>query len=111
MGKLMWLLFCAGLSGAMLVAALPLANVGLLGPICLAPLLAASRNAGFARGFLAGLGACMFAAWISVEGFFYDPPAHPERAIELLAAWHYVGFLLFSIPIGGVAGVLGEERA
>jgi apolipoprotein N-acyltransferase len=92
-------------SGALFLLALPPADVAPLGWIVLAPLFLAVRGRGFAFAFLVGLGACLFAAYLSTIGVFY-----PWDRLEGDPGWHYVGFLLFGVVIALIAGAVGEWK-
>lgn len=93
-------------SGALLTAAMPPADLGLLSWFCMAPLLIGVRGSGFVVGSLAALWAALFAAWLSVTGVFYPGVAR----LDDTAAWHYVGFFLFSLSMVVVAGTWADMK-
>lgn len=93
-------------SGTLLTAAMPPADLSPLSWLCMAPLLIAVRGAGFVVGSLAALGAALFAAWLSVVGMFYPGIAQ----LDDTAAWHYVGFFLFSIAMVVVVGIWADLK-
>ncbi|RIJ97527.1 MAG: hypothetical protein DCC46_12845 [Armatimonadetes bacterium] len=93
-------------SGALLTASMPPADLGMLSWLCMAPLLIGVRGSGFVVGSLAALGAALIAAWLSVIGVFYPGVARLDET----AAWHYVGFFLFSLSMVAVAGIWADLK-
>ena len=89
MGRIFTIVGAVVLSGVLLVLALPPADFGWIGWICLTPLYLAVRDKGFAFGFCAALATCMLAAFLTTVGWLYAPVIIPG-----LPTWHFVSFFL-----------------
>lgn len=93
-------------SAVLLVLALPPANVGLTGWICLTPLFWSVIGQGFLAGFIGGLGTALGAAFLSQSGMLYANKwsgGSPD--------WIYLGFVLYGIVITCTSVILSEERS
>lgn len=99
------LVAAAAVSGALFVLAMPLVGAAWLGWIAFVPVLLATRKAGFLKGFVAGLGSCLLAAWLSTTALV---------GASVLASgdysWNYVGFGLYAVVVGLMAGVAAEVK-
>jgi apolipoprotein N-acyltransferase len=93
------------LSGLLFVLSLPPAAWGGLGWVCLTPLFWAVRSSGFLHGFVGGIVAAMFGAWLSTT-----PLIGPPVVVESSVGWNYAGFALFGLVIATLAGAVAEVR-
>ena len=83
-------------TGTMLVLALPLGERAWLAWFMLVPLLWTTKEKGFLVGFLGGLGAVFWCAWLSASGVFYH-----HKNFEPSNGWTYTacGLYAFSFAI------------
>jgi apolipoprotein N-acyltransferase len=83
-------------TGTMLVLALPLGEQAWLAWFMLVPLLWTTKEKGFLVGFLGGLGAVFWCAWLSASGIFYH-----HKNFEPSNGWTYTacGLYAFSFAI------------
>ncbi len=83
-------------TGTMLVLALPLGEQAWLAWFMLVPLLWTTQEKGFLVGFLGGLGAVFWCAWLSASGVFYH-----HKNFEPSNGWTYTacGLYAFSFAI------------
>lgn len=96
--------FLAALAtGLLLTLALPLGEEGFLIWVALVPLLWAVRGRGLLLGFLGGLGAVFFAAWISTTGLLYR---HPDPSAD--PVWVYGSFGKYGMSFAVALAVWGE---
>ncbi len=91
-------------TGTMFCACLPLGERAPLAWFALVPLLLATRGRGFLVGFLAGLGAVFFAAWLSTTGVLYGVPRGTTND-----GWVYTGFGIFGGPFAVLFAVWGDR--
>ena len=83
-------------TGTMLVLALPLGEQAWIAWFMLVPLLWTTKEKGFLVGFLGGLGAVFWCAWLSASGVFYH-----HKNFEPSNGWTYTacGLYAFSFAI------------
>ena len=101
------LVLCLGaalLSGLLLVLSLPLGEQFYLAWIMLVPLLVVVRGRGFLWGFVLALVAIFFAAWLSVEGFFYA-----FRSSDGERSWNYTTFGIFGWSLAIAVGAWADK--
>ena len=92
-------------SSILLALALPPANVGILGWICLAPMLWAVTGRGLLWGFLGGMGVTLGAALWAQSGVFYV-----SKWPDGQSGWIFLGLTLYGIVISYTAIVLSESK-
>lgn len=85
----------SGISGVLLCLAMPPADFGFLGWVCLVPVMLAVRETRFIFGFLAGLIMCLVAAWLANAGF-PRMIQHPGES----SYWTFSGFLVLGVVTG-----------
>ncbi len=92
----LWAAIGALATGTMLVLALPLGEQAWLAWFMLVPLLWTTKEKGILAGFLGGLGAVFWCAWLSVSGVFYH-----HKNFEPSNGWTYTacGLYAFSFAI------------
>ncbi len=99
-------MFGAAVSAVLLVLALPPADLGLLAPVALVPLLLATIGRGFAFGFVGGMGCAILGASLTQVGVFYAP-----SLLDGDPGWNYAGFAIFGLVIGFVTSAVGESKS
>lgn len=97
---------CGGVaSGLLFVLSLPPVSWGVLGWVCLVPLILAVQGQGFLKGFVGGIVAAMTGAYISTTPFI-----GPNVVVDGSLGWNYAGFGLFGMVIAFMAGFLAENK-
>lgn len=91
-------------TGTLFMLCLPLGEKASLAWFALVPLLLTTRGRGFIPGFLGGLGAVFFAAWLSTTGVFYA-----GRGGETNDGWIYTGYGIFGFSFAVVFAVWGDR--
>lgn len=91
-------------TGAMFAACLPLGERAALAWVALVPLLLASRGRGFIPGFLGGLGAVFFAAWLTTLGVFSKGGNASSEV-----GWVYTGYGIFGFSFALACGAWADR--
>ncbi len=97
--------FAAIATGTMLVLALPLGEQAYLAWFMLAPLLIATREKGFLAGFLGGLVAVSWCAFLAGTGVFYQ-----TKNFEMDCNWTYSGCGLFAIVFSLFFAIWADQK-
>jgi apolipoprotein N-acyltransferase len=92
-------------TGTMLVMALPLGEQAWLAWFMLVPLLWATKEKGFLVGFLGGLGAVFWCAWLSTTGVFYS-----FKNFEASAGWTYTACGLYAFSFAVFFAVWADKK-
>ena len=98
-------IFGAVLTGTMLVLALPLGEQAWLAWFMLVPLLWTTKEKGFLVGFLGGLGAVFWCAWLSASGVFYH-----HKNFEPSNGWTYTACGLYAFSFAIFFAVWADRR-
>lgn len=98
------------LSSVLLVLCLPLGEQAYLGPICIVPLLVATRNRGFVWGFGAAIICLFLAGWLALQGWFYGSRVAGESGSAMVyAACGIFGFSVALTTAFAADSKLGEK--
>ena len=100
-----WVLLAAISSGTLLCLALPLGEQSYLAWFMLTPLLIATKKKGFLVGFLGGLGAVFWCAFIATTGVFYR-----TKYFEGLPDWIYTVCGIFAVSLSLTFGIYAEQK-
>lgn len=100
-----WVLLAAISSGTLLCLALPLGEQSYLAWMMLIPLLIATKKQGFLIGFIGGLGAVFWCAYLATTGVFYH-----HKYVEGLPTWVYTVCGIFAASFSLSFGIYGEQK-
>lgn len=91
-------------TGTLLLLALPLGEQSYFAWVMLIPLLLTTRERGFLYGFLGGLGAVFWCAWLATTGIFY-----PFKHADVPPAWTYTACGIFAASFSLFFGIYSDK--
>ncbi len=98
-------LLAAIASGTLLCLSLPLGEQSYLAWVMLVPLLIATKKKGFFLGFLGGLGAVFWCAYLATTGVFYH-----HKYVDGLPDWVYTVCGIFAVSFSLTFGIYAEQK-
>ncbi len=100
-----YLLAGALATGTLINLAMPLGEKGALILVALVPLLLATKGKGAILGFLGGLGAIFWFAFLTTTGWFYQ-----VKHLEPSAGWNYTASGLYAFVFGIFFGIWADGK-